>query len=365
MAVKQRFLIEEKVYDVVTPATIKHFNFYYNVAETGSGSGVYTGKSMQMGAPVCYWLGSLDSEMPGQEFIWEGDGFPTVVCKLFEWYFWDVDRLGYRFASNQNGWKIYTNPQIQTLFVKMILVGSRGPEVMIVPEKSSAWRRIKRGDYEVGGVDYVDSIAPMIDTDLYVSISHGGTIKTVLLPIDAPFNPKDYSSYGTDEGWPLYSVNGRQWKVSWVNGVAVFTELTKWPEEEDTYITIYQWRLPMSVKTSGGAPFDITKYPAVGITADGWNIYEVNGRTWKVWALSEHVQYTEMILPSVEDLLPGYVDPGKVNEKTDDEKTDVEKTDVEKKIDDEKKTDINLPGYVPFVILVGLLGIFSIAAQRK
>jgi len=137
----------------------------------------------------------------------------------------------------------------------------------------------------------------MIDTDLYVSISRNGTIKTVLLPLDAPFNPKDYASFGTDEGWPLYYVNGRQWKVSWgpeESGVAVFTELMKWPEEEDTYITIYQWQLPMSVKTSGNAPFDITEYTPVGITDDGWNLYNVRGVTWKVWAMGGHVQYTEM-----------------------------------------------------------------------
>ena len=457
-----RFVIENNLYEVERDKDITHWSdgtkFTYMIDYKSVKPVVST---ISDNAPAAYYLGYASSDYAGERWVYVDPGHREgrdLEVSRFERDLWMT--RSWRQVGSDLGWEIYQKPS-RKQWVLMAMPTSRSVrELMVVPVECNIWRVYTR--------DAMLRQETVGDEVIYFTIRHGGTERPVILPDDAPFNPDDYTSYGTDNGWPLYTVNGKQWKVTYRldSKVAVFKEVLAvdpvisspvidinivdmplrftnivangqidrvvlrdgspfdpnnyqiydidaegWPIylvdrvewvvkkgyddtsslpfakferriiEQSVNVpvdTIYRQGVPMVVELPFDAPFIPSEQTVHGRTHDGWNEYDIGGRLWKVSAVDGVAVFTEMTWPVIEVI----TEVEKEKEKEEVKEEGVVPIVVVK--DDEKKEDpviIELGGgseseddmtdpklevsYVPFVALVGLLGLFSIMAQRK
>lgn len=490
-----RFAIENSLYEVSGGDTIEHTSsngrfLYYVDTKVSPVAGTQSDN-----APVAFYLGYMNPEYKGSEWRYEDPSYigRTLEVMRYERELWQTST--WKRVGSDLGWEIYQKPS-RKQWVLMAMPTSRSVrELMVVPVESSIWKWWSRdrviadmrnqtavedlirgsgieGSLGKSRAESSGGAVEVVVEPVYATIKHRMRSHRVKLGFDYPFNPDHYNPYGSDKGWPLYSVDGKQWKVSYDIGdpekTAVFTpfrmeedggnsspvidinivdmplrftnivangEITRvvlrdgspfdpnnyqiydidpegWPiflvdrvewvvkkAYDDTSSlpfakferriieqsvnvpvdTIYRQGVPMVVELPFDAPFIPSEQTVHGRTHDGWNEYVIGGRLWKVSAVDGVAVFTEMTWPVIEVITEVEKEKEKEEVKEEGVVPVVVVKDDEKKEDPviielgggekEKEDDMTDPklevSYVPFVALVGLLGLFSIMAQRK
>lgn len=467
-----RFAIENSLYEVPSGGNIEHRSFsgrflYYVDTDVSPIAGTQSDN-----APVAFYLGYMNPEYSGSLWTYEDPSRRgrTLEVMRYERELWQTST--WKQVGSDLGWEIYQKPS-RKQWVLMAMPTSRSVrELMVVPVESSIWRWWSRDRViaDERNQTAVEEALIVDDRDLikvepvYATIKHRMSSHRVKLGFDYPFNPDFYNPYGSDMGWPLYSVDGRQWKVSYDIGdpekTAVFTELKKWDEVDDgsiyggidivmptrftqviqgdtihrillpegspfdpydyqvydvdpvsgwpiylvngtewmvsegheagvhnglpyavftvrkvtdqrpdiQYTVIYKNKLPITVELGMGAPFVPSEQTSRGTTHDGWEEYDIGGRLWKVSAVDGVAVFTEMTWP---DLVGLDIDPTDTKGEeeavkpviTEEEEETGSAVAIIDKVGDIVEVELER-GYVPFVVALAALGLFSIMAQR-